>query len=136
MAYYALATLLDHKVHAATDAREAAWFAVDDLPKLCFDHDTILDTALERLHGRVRYQPIGFELLPPKVSLTHLQRMYEIILERSLDQRNFRKKVISLDVLDELVEVEQDVAHRAARLYRFNERKYRQMNTDGINCEI
>lgn len=70
MAYYAVVTLLDHIVPPATDAGEAAWFAVDDLPKLCFDHDTILDTALKRLHGRVCYQPIGFELLPPKVSLT------------------------------------------------------------------
>jgi 8-oxo-dGTP diphosphatase len=136
IAYYALVKLLDHKVQAATDAREAAWFAVDDLPKLCFDHDTILDTALKRLQGKVRYQPIGFELLPPKFSLTQLQRMYEIILERPLDKRNFRKKVISLDILDELDEVEQDVAHRAARLYRFNERKYRQMTKDGINFEI
>jgi 8-oxo-dGTP diphosphatase len=136
VAYYALVKLLDHKVQAATDAREAAWFAVDDLPKLCFDHDTILDTALKRLQGKVRYQPIGFELLPPKFSLTQLQRMYEIILERSLDKRNFRKKVISLDILDELDEVEQDVAHRAARLYRFNERKYRQVTKDGINFEI
>ncbi len=136
VAYYALVKLLDHKVQAATDAREAAWFAVDDLPKLCFDHDTILDTALKRLQGKVRYQPIGFELLPPKFSLTQLQRMYEIILERILDKRNFRKKVLSLDILDELDEVEQDVAHRAARLYRFNERKYRQMTKDGINFEI
>ncbi len=136
VAYYALVKLLDHKVQAATDAREAAWFAVDDMPKLCFDHETILDTALKRLQGKVRYQPIGFELLPPKFSLTQLQRMYEIILERPLDKRNFRKKVISLDILDELDEVEQDVAHRAARLYRFNERKYRQMTKDGINFEI
>lgn len=62
--------------------------------------------------------------------------MYEIILERSLDQRNFRKKVISLDILDELDEVGQDVAHRAARRYRFNERNDRQMTEDRINCEI
>ncbi len=136
VAYYALVKLLDHKVQAATDAREAAWFAVDDLPKLCFDHDDILDTALKRLQGKVRYQPIGFELLPPKFSLTQLQRMYEIILERTLDKRNFRKKVLSLDILHELDEVEQDVAHRAARLYRFDERKYRQLVKDGFNFEL
>ena len=136
VAYYALVKLLDHKVQAATDARAAAWFAVDDLPRLCFDHDTILDAALKRLQGKVRYQPIGFELLPPKFSLTRLQRMYEIILERPLDKRNFRKKVLSLGILDELDEVEQDVAHRAARLYRFDERKYRQLVKDGFNFEI
>jgi 8-oxo-dGTP diphosphatase len=136
VAYYALVKLLDHQVQAATDARNAAWFAVDDLPKLCFDHDDILATALKRLQGKVRYQPIGFELLPPKFSLTRLQRMYEIILERELDKRNFRKKVLSLDILQELDEVEQDVAHRAARLYRFDERKYRQLVKDGFNFEI
>lgn len=136
VAYYALVKLLDHKVQAATDARNAAWFAVDDLPKLCFDHDTILDAALKRLQGKVRYQPIGFELLPQKFSLTQLQRMYEIILERELDKRNFRKKVLSLDILHELDEVEQDVAHRAARLYRFDERKYRQLVKDGFNFEL
>jgi 8-oxo-dGTP diphosphatase len=136
VAYYALVKLLDHQVQAATDARSAAWFAVDDLPKLCFDHEDIVATALKRLQGKVRYQPIGFELLPPKFSLTQLQRMYEVILERELDKRNFRKKVLSLDILHELDEVEQDVAHRAARLYRFDERKYRQLVKDGFNFEL
>lgn len=136
VAYYALVRLLDHRVQAATDARNAAWFEVGDLPKLAFDHDEILDVALKRLQGKVRYQPIGFELLPPKFSLTQLQRMYEIILERPLDKRNFRKKVLSLDILEELDEVEQDVAHRAARLYRFDERKYRQKVKEGFNFEV
>ena len=136
VAYYALVRLTDHQVQAATDARHAAWFAVDDLPALAFDHGTIVETALRRLQGKVRYQPIGFELLPPKFSLTQLQRMYEIILERDLDKRNFRKKALSLDILQDLDEVEQDVAHRAARLYRFDERKYRQLVKDGFNFEL
>jgi 8-oxo-dGTP diphosphatase len=136
VAYYALVRLCDHQVQASTDARNAAWFAVDDLPRLAFDHDAIIDLALRRLQGKVRYQPIGFELLPPKFSLTRLQRLYEIILERDLDKRNFRKKVLSLDILEELDEVEQDVAHRAARLYRFDERKYRQLVKDGFNFEL
>ena len=134
--YYALVRLGDHQVQAATDARNAAWFAIDDLPKLAFDHEAIVAMALQRLQGKVRYQPIGFELLPPKFSLTRLQQMYEIILERELDKRNFRKKVLSLDILQDLDEVEQDVAHRAARLYRFDERKYRQKVKDGFNFEI
>lgn len=136
IAYYALVRLGDHQVQAATDARNAAWFAMDDLPRLAFDHEDIIEMALKRLQGKVRYQPIGFELLPPKFSLTHLQRLYEIILERPLDKRNFRKKVLSLDILEELDEVEQDVAHRAARLYRFDERKYRQQVKDGFNFEL
>lgn len=136
VAYYALVRLSDHRVQAATDARNAAWFAVDDLPRLAFDHQSIVDVALERLQGKVRYQPIGFELLPPKFSLTQLQRLYEIVLERSIDKRNFRKKVLSFDILQELDEVEQDVAHRAARLYRFDERKYRQLVKDGFHFEL
>lgn len=136
VAYFALVRLSDHQVQAATDARNAAWFAIDDLPRLAFDHETIVAMALQRLQGKVRYQPIGFELLPPKFSLTQLQRMYEIILERELDKRNFRKKVLSLDILQDLDEVEQDVAHRAARLYRFDERKYRQKVKDGFNFEL
>lgn len=136
VAYYALVRLGDHQVQAATDARNAAWFAVDDLPPLAFDHDAIATMALRRLQGKVRYQPIGFELLPPKFSLTRLQRMYEIILERPLDKRNFRKKVLSLGILQDLDEVEQDVAHRAARLYRFDERSYRQLVKDGFNFEL
>ncbi len=136
MAHYALVRLSDHQVKAATDARNAAWFAVDDLPRLAFDHEAIVDIALNRLQGKVRYQPIGFELLPPKFSLTRLQRLYEIILERPLDKRNFRKKILNLDILQDLEEVEQDVTHRAARLYRFDERKYRQKVKDGFNFEI
>lgn len=136
VAYYALVRMSDHRVQAATDASNAAWFAMDDLPRLAFDHEAIIEQGLKRLQGKVRYQPIGFELLPPKFSLTHLQRMYEIILERPLDKRNFRKKVLSLDILEELDEVEQDVAHRAARLYRFDEKAYRQQVKDGFHFEL
>jgi len=136
VAYYALVKLTDHAVQAATDAREAAWFAVTDLPKLAFDHDEILATALARLQAKVRYEPVGFELLPQKFTLTQLQRLYEIILEHPLDKRNFRKKVLALDLLLELDEVEQDVAHRAARLYRFDERTYRALVKQGLHFEI
>ncbi|GDY11786.1 NUDIX hydrolase [Planctomycetota bacterium] len=136
VAHYALVRLSDHRVQAATDARDAAWFAVDDLPTLAFDHDRILTQALARLQGKVRWQPIGFELLPEKFSLTQLQRMYEIILERPLDKRNFRKKALALGILQELDEVEQDVAHRAARLYRFDEKSYRRMVKDGFHFEL
>ncbi|MDY7230230.1 NUDIX hydrolase [Hyalangium rubrum] len=137
VAYFALVKLSDHNVvHAATDAREAAWFSVWDTPKLAFDHSDVLATALQRLKGKVRYQPIGFELLPPKFTLTQLQRLYEVILERELDKRNFRKKILSMDLLEELDEVEQDVSHRAARLYRFDHKKYKQLEKAGFNFEL
>lgn len=125
VAYYALVKLLDHKVQAATDARNAAWFAITDLPALAFDHEAILDVAHERLRNKVRYLPIGAELLPPKFTLTQLQRLYEAVLEEELDKRNFRKRILALDILEELDEVEQDVARRAARLYRFDRSQYR-----------
>ncbi len=136
VAYYALVKLSDHKVQAATDARDAAWFGVHDVPTLAFDHAEILQMALERLRGKLRYQPIGFELLPKKFTLSQLQHLYELVLERELDKRNFRKKVLGMDLLIETDEVEQDVAHRAARLYRFDERKYRRLAKAGFNFEL
>ncbi len=136
VAYFALVKLSDHRVQAATDARDAAWFSVWDAPRLAFDHAEILTMALQRLKGKVRYQPLGFELLPPKFTLTQLQRLYEVILERPLDKRNFRKKLLSMELLEELDEVEQDVSHRAARLYRFDHKKYKQLEKAGFNFEL
>lgn len=136
VAYYALVKLSDHKVKAATDATDAAWFAISDLPELAFDHPEIFELALTRLRGKLRYQPIGFELLPKKFTLTQLQRMYEVILERSLDKRNFRKKILAMDLLVELDEVQKDVAHRAARLYKFDDRRYKKLVKQGFSFEI
>jgi 8-oxo-dGTP diphosphatase len=136
VAYYALVKLADHRVRAATDARDARWFAAAAVPALAFDHDRILATARARLRAKVRYQPLGFELLPPRFTLTQLQRVYERILERPLDKRNFRKKLLAMGLLEELDEVERDVAHRAARLYRFDRRKYLQLEREGFNFEI
>jgi 8-oxo-dGTP diphosphatase len=136
VAYFALVNLSDHHVHAATDARDAAWFGVHDLPTLAFDHQEILDMALGRLREKLRKGPVGFELLPKKFTLSQLQRLYELVLERELDKRNFRKRVLAMDILIETDEVEQDVAHRAARLYRFDERKYKRLIKAGFHFEI
>ncbi len=136
VAYYALVNLRDHRVQADTDARNAAWFAVGETPSLAFDHEEILDRAYERLRGKVRYQPIGFELLPAKFTLRQLQRLYETVLGRELDKRNFRKKILGMDILVELDEIEKDVAHRAARLYRFDRKRYQRLTKQGFNFEI
>jgi len=136
VAYFALVKLQDHRVKAATDARAAAWFPVSALPALAFDHAKIMEVARARLKAKVRYQPIGFELLPAKFTLTQLQRLYEGVLEKPLDKRNFRKKILSMDLLEDLDELEQDVAHRAARLYRFDRRKYQLLEKSGFNFEI
>ncbi len=136
VAHYALVKLSSHKVQAATDARNAAWFAIDDMPSLAFDHEKILKVALERLKNKVRYQPIGFELLPTKFTLRQLQHLYEKVLDRSIDKRNFRKKIMNMDILIELDEIETDVAHRAARLYSFDKKAYDRQVKQGFNFEI
>jgi 8-oxo-dGTP diphosphatase len=132
VAYYALAKLSDHRIRAATDAMGVGWFALDDLPKLAFDHSEIVARGHDRLRGKVRYAPIGFELLPARFSLTQLQRLYEIVLGAELDKRNFRKKILAMDLLVETDEVEQGVRHRAARLYRFDRRKYDRLAKQGF----
>lgn len=136
VAYYALVAPDQHHLLATTDARRAEWFPVNKLPKLAFDHAEVLQTALQRLRGKLTYAPIGFELLPDKFSIRQLQTLYEIVLGQKLDNRNFRKKIFSLDVLKELNEMQTNVAHRAARLYKFDERKYKQLTRQGLTFEI
>ena len=117
VAYFALVNVRGHNVHASTDAHNAAWFAVNDLPELAFDHERIVTAARERLRAKVRYQPIGFELLPKNFTLRQLQHLYEVILDRELDKRNFRKKVLSMGLIVRLNETEKDVAHRAGACF-------------------
>lgn len=136
VAYYALTNMQGSVLKADTDASDAAWFCMDDLPKLAFDHSSILAAARDRLQGKVRYQPVGFELLPSKFTLSELQRLYEILLERDFDKRNFRNKLQRLDILEDTEEVQKDVKHRAARLYRFNRQRYRDKKKQGVYFEI
>lgn len=136
VAYYALAKLADHHVTAADDARKVGWFRVAALPPLAFDHREILAVALRRLKAKIRYEPIGFELLPKTFPLSVLQRLYETILGQSLDKRNFRKKVLSMGLLKETSRVQRDVAHRAAKLYRFDAPAYRRLKKAGINFDL
>jgi 8-oxo-dGTP diphosphatase len=136
VAYYALVNTVEHPLRAASDARTAAWFPVLSPPNLAFDHAEILHVAHQRLKGKVSYQPIGFELLPERFTLSQLQQLYETILERRLDKRNFRRKVLSLGFLEETAYTQRDVSHRAARLYRFNEAKYRRLAEKGFLFEL
>lgn len=136
VAFYALVNLSEHRIQASTDASNAAWFCIEDVPRLAFDHALILRSAYERLRGKISYQPIGFELLPDKFPLRMLQSMYEKILVRPLDKRNFRKKILSMEILEELDEIETDVGHRAARLYRFDKHKYDEKVRQGFNFEL
>ena len=136
VAYYALVSPDKYDIRATADAREAQWFPVTSVPRLAFDHEDILARALERIRGKLTYAPLGFELLPQKFTIKQLQKVYEIVLGRTLDNRNFRKKIFAMDVLRELGEMQKGVPHRAARLYKFDERKYNQMIKRGLSFEL
>jgi 8-oxo-dGTP diphosphatase len=135
VAYFALVKLSDHRAKAATDAADARWFPVSKVSKLAFDHDDILAAAVGRLKGKVRYQPIGFELLPPRFTLSQLQQLYEAILETKLDKRNFRKKVLSFGLLVPLKETRMTGPHRPAQLFRFDMQKYEKLKMRGFIFE-
>ena len=134
VAYYALVNLSNHPLESSS--LNATWFPVSKLPKLAFDHKKIIQAAISRLRSKVRYMPIGFSLLPQKFTLTQLQRLYETVLERELDKRNFRKKILHMDILVELDEYQKGVAHRKARLYRFDQKKYRMKKEEGFYFQI
>ncbi len=136
VSYYALINLTEQKIKATTDAREAQWFSINNIPKLAFDHDQILDIALKRLQGKLRYEPIGFELLPTKFTLSQLQKLYETVLGKNLDKRNFRRKILKMELLIPLKEKQIGVAHRAAQLYQFEEKKYQKLKQKGFNFEL
>jgi len=122
-------------IAGGTDAAHAQWFDALEPPPLAFDHAEILDTALERLRSKVRWQPVGIELLPASFTLTDLQLVYEIILGRELDKRNFRRKVLSFDVLVATGKKRSE-GHRPAELYRFDKRKYQRLAKEGIAFEV
>jgi 8-oxo-dGTP diphosphatase len=127
VAYYALVNRAAHPVQAASDADGADWFAINELPELAFDHGQILEVAIARLRAKVRYQPIGFELLPEVFTLSQLQQLYETILGvPRLNKRNFRSRILRMGVLRE-VGKQEGVAHRPATLYSFDKDKYQEL---------
>lgn len=136
VAYYALVNLHEHPAEAASDARAAQWFRVSALPSLAFDHAEVVAIALGRLKGKLRYEPIGFELLPRKFTLSQLQQLYETVLAQPLDKRNFRKKILKTGLLTPLQEWQTQVSHRAAQLYQFDEEKYRLLKQQGFTFEL
>lgn len=122
VAYYALLRET-RTVIGADDAADARWFAMRELPPLAFDHAAILDYARLRLRYKVEYTNVVYSLLPDTFTLSELQRVYEIILGRPLDKRNFRKKIGSLDLVEPTGEERRVGAHRPAKLYRFRSRE-------------
>ncbi len=136
IAYFGLVRPNAFKIYASTDAEQVQWFNINELPKLSFDHKEILQTAIERLQGKITYEPIGFELLDKKFPFSDLEKLYTTLLGREIDRRNFRKKIIGLNVLDELDEKVSKGSGRPANLFQFNQKRYFQLKKEGIIFEI
>ncbi len=135
VAYFGLVRPADHKIKGRSDAKKAEWFPANRLPNLAFDHRQMVDMALARLRAKVRYAPIGFELLPEEFTLTDLQNLYEAVLGREVDRRNFRKKVLEMELLTDLGK-KAKTPGPPAKLYRFDRRTYERMTQHGFNFEI
>ncbi len=136
ISYYALIKLSDYRLKAGDDASNAEWFPISKVPPLAFDHDRILRVALARLRGKIRYQPLGFELLPDKFTMPELQCLYETILEMQLDRRNFRKKIMETGLLIDHNETVKGVPHKGAKYFSFDRNKYKALSEKGFNFEI
>ena len=136
VAYYALVNLVNHPVKAASDAEGVKWFDIKALPELAFDHAEIVEKAIQRLRAKVRYQPIGFELLPREFTLSQLQKLYETILGiGKLNKRNFRTRILKMNVLKN-VGRQKGVAHRPAKLYTFDQEKYNELFQNNYNNHL
>ena len=134
VAFYALVRIQD--VKGGDDASRAAWFALDAVPGLAFDHDRILREALKRLRERIHFEPIGFELLPEKFTLKQLQNLYEAILDVRFDRRNFAKKMLHFNILKQLDETVWPTPKREAYLYSFNEESYNELKQKRFRLEF
>lgn len=128
--YYALIPA-GEPLQAGSDASAAAWCSVNQLPALAFDHRKIMDYALDRLRNKLEYTTVGFQLLPSKFTLSELQAVYEAILGRKLDKRNFRKKIDLLEILKALPEY-RHTGRKPARLYSVVAKKFEKLKDKGI----
>jgi len=136
VAYYALINPDYHDLKLSPVAKSVKWFDIENLPGVIFDTSEIIDNALKKLRDEVQYHPVGFHMLPDKFTLTELQTLYEVILDKKLDTRNFRKKILNMNLLVDTNEKQTNVAHRAAKLYSFDVEIYHQLKEEGLNFRI
>lgn len=136
VAYFALVNSTKLILQADSDAEDAKWFSISELPNLAFDHKEILKTAQNRLKSKLTYQPIGFDLLPKEFLFSELENLYCTILEKEIDRRNFRKKILSFGIVEETEKFGNKIKGRPAKLYRFNKQKYSKLVKDGFLFEI
>jgi 8-oxo-dGTP diphosphatase len=136
VAYFGLVRPKDFQLSAQTDAEDVAWFSIKKLPRLAFDHKKIIDMALKRLRGKITYEPVGFELLEKEFPFSDLENLYQTLLDQDIDRRNFKKKIMSLGILEETDSTIQRKAGRPARLFRFNRKKYFELKEKGYNFDM
>ena len=134
IAFYALAKKAF--VQGGDDAAKAQWFALNEVPRLAFDHDYILRKTMEKLRKDIHFEPIGFELLPERFTMTQLQHLYEAILSVKFDRRNFSNKMLKLGILTQLDETLPMPNKKVAFLYRFNPESYNEMKEKGFRLEF
>ena len=134
IAHYALVRI--QEVKGGDDAAKAQWFPIDEVPQLAFDHDKILRDAMRKLRERIHFEPIGFELLPEKFTMKELQILYESILGVKFDRRNFAKKMMHYELLNQLDETVRPTAKRDALLYSFNKENYELFKKKGFQLEF
>lgn len=114
----------------------ATWIPISSMPRLIFDHEAMVERALKKLQIRARTQPIGFELLPDKFTIPQLQGLYEAIYNKTLDKRNFRRKLLTMDLLEKQEEKEKESSRKGAWYYRFDQKKYQDLLNRGFNFEL
>lgn len=136
IAYFGLVRPDAFHIKASTDAEEAEWFDINQLPEISFDHKEIIESAIKRLQGKITYEPIGFELLDKKFTFSDLEKLYSSLLGRAVDRRNFRKKIQSFNILDDLDEKVSKSTGRPANLFQFNRKRYFHLKEEGIIFDI
>lgn len=136
VAYYSLIKIGDYDINASSWAEEVKWFSLKDIPDLPFDHIEILEFAKRNFKEKARKQPIGFELLPKNFTLTQIQHLFEAILDEKFDTRNFRKKILSMNLLIDTKKLEKGRANRPAALYKFDLKKYEKLQKSGFSFDL
>ena len=134
VAHLALVRLSE--VKGGDDVKQAQWFRLDEIPPLAFDHKEIIEMAIEELHRRICFHPIGFDLLPEVFTMSELQRLYEAILDVKFDRRNFYNKILKLGILTEAEPRPANTARRTPTKYRFNAQKYAELKQRGFRLEF